>query len=66
MKSLSKDRAVILSTHYIEEALSLCSVIYVMSNARVVAFGSPARICELGGGDSLEQSYINLTGGDAQ
>lgn len=37
-------RAIVLSTHYMEEALTLCDTIAIMHNGRVVASGAPERL----------------------
>jgi ABC-2 type transport system ATP-binding protein len=56
---------VILSTHHIEEAESLCDLIYIMDRGTVVAKGSVQEILKQSGRKNLEEAFLSLThGGD--
>ncbi|HCA20539.1 MAG TPA: ABC transporter ATP-binding protein [Treponema sp.] len=65
IKKLSADKIVILSTHHIEEAESLCDLIYIMDRGTVVAKGSVQEILKQSGRKNLEEAFLSLThGGD--
>jgi lipooligosaccharide transport system ATP-binding protein len=51
----------LLSTHYMEEARSLCDRVAIMDRGKIVAADRPERLMELHGGD-LEEVYLKLTG----
>ncbi|MDR2885020.1 MAG: ATP-binding cassette domain-containing protein [Deferribacteraceae bacterium] len=51
----------LLTTHYMEEAQSLCSRVAIMDLGKIVTVDSPAHLIELHGG-TLEDVYLKLTG----
>ncbi len=53
-------RAVLLTTHDMEEAQSLCDRIAVIAKGRIVATGTPGELIA-GSGDSLEDVILRLT-----
>ncbi|MGE5139439.1 MAG: ATP-binding cassette domain-containing protein [Rudaea sp.] len=55
---------ILLTTHYMEEADSLCSRVAVMHLGRVAAIGSPAELkASLGGADkTLDDVFVHYTG----
>ncbi len=55
---------ILLTTHYMEEADSLCSRVAVMHLGRVAAIGSPAELkASIGGGDkTLDDVFVHYTG----
>ncbi|MGD0204876.1 MAG: ATP-binding cassette domain-containing protein [Dehalococcoidia bacterium] len=57
--------SILLTTHYMEEADSLCDRVAVMHQGRVVALGSPAELKASLGGDgvTMEQVFTHYTGG---
>ena len=57
----SKNTTLILTTHYMEEAQTLCDRVAIMDSGRIVAINSPARLMNMHGG-SLEDVYLKLTG----
>jgi ABC-2 type transport system ATP-binding protein len=69
---LGRDHAVILSTHILAEASTLCSRLLIMDRGRVVATGSPADLlpgAEAGGQGgarlaALEELFLRLTAGE--
>ena len=58
---LSKDKAILMSTHILQEVRSLCSDIYIMSKGKLTASGSEEQISKEAGCHSLEEAFIKLT-----
>ena len=63
IKKLSKTKAVLMSTHILQEVRSLCDNLYIMSNGRITASGSEEEITKQAGSKSLEEAFIKLTQG---
>ncbi|MBQ5491989.1 MAG: ABC transporter ATP-binding protein [Treponema sp.] len=63
IKKLSKTKAVIFSTHHIDEALSLCDRMYIMNHGSIVQSGSAEEIVKATHTQNLEQAFLRLTGG---
>ena len=61
IKKLSKTKAVLMSTHILQEVYSLCSTIYVMNNGKIVGQGSEEDIVKSTGADNLEQAFLKLS-----
>ncbi|MCP5411349.1 MAG: ABC transporter ATP-binding protein [Alphaproteobacteria bacterium] len=57
----TEGRALLLTTHDMDEAAQLCDRVAVMAKGRIVAEGSPASL--IGGHASLEEAILALTGG---
>jgi ABC-2 type transport system ATP-binding protein len=59
--------ALLLTTHYLEEAQALASRVMVLAQGRVIAHGSVddliARVGLSGERASLEEAFLHLTGG---
>jgi ABC-2 type transport system ATP-binding protein len=49
---------VLLTTHYIEEAETLCEQVALIRAGRIVAQGAPAELVERYGGERLEDAYL--------
>lgn len=56
---------VILTTHYVEEAESLCDRVGILDRGRLVAGGTPAELTARFGAARLEDVVVALTGGAA-
>lgn len=56
-----KQRTLILTTHYMEEAERLCNRVAIMDSGKIVATGSPAELMKQSRG-SLEDVYLKVTG----
>jgi lipooligosaccharide transport system ATP-binding protein len=52
----------VLSTHYMEEAESICDRVAIMDFGRIVAADTPRRLMEAHGCANLEDVYLKLTG----
>ncbi len=61
IQRLSKTKAVLMSTHILQEVRSLCSNIYIMSNGKITASGSEEEISKVAGTKTLEEAFIKLT-----
>ncbi len=62
LKDLQKNSTtLILTTHYMEEAETLCDMVAIMDKGKIVEVDSPKRLMERYGGN-LEQVYLRLTG----
>lgn len=53
---------IFLTTHYIEEAESLCDRVAIIKSGRLIAMDTPKAICSSLGRDTLEEAFIKLTG----
>ncbi|HBM17083.1 MAG TPA: multidrug ABC transporter ATP-binding protein [Lentisphaeria bacterium] len=60
IKDMSKTKAILLSTHVLEEAQEFCSRIIIISNGTIAAEGSVKDIC-LKYGPTLSESFRKLT-----
>ncbi len=61
IKKLSKTKAVLMSTHILQEVRSLCDSLYIMSNGKITASGTEEEITKNAGTKSLEEAFIKLT-----
>lgn len=57
-------RAVLFSTHYMDEAERLCDHIAIIVNGRIVAFGTPAALMSQTGKPNLEDAFVALAGAE--
>ncbi|MBL8549751.1 MAG: ABC transporter ATP-binding protein [Hyphomonadaceae bacterium] len=62
IRRLGQERAIILSTHSLEEVAAVCTRAIVINEGRIVADGPPAKLAE-GHADGLEGAFKALTGG---
>ena len=58
VQGLKKSRAVIFSTHIIQEAATLSDTIYIIKDGRVAASGSPSELMKKSGSKNLEDAYL--------
>ncbi|MBO4404053.1 MAG: ABC transporter ATP-binding protein [Treponema sp.] len=61
IKKYAQNSTVLISTHRMEEALHLCTKIYIMNRGRIVYFGSPQAALETTGTKNLEEAFLRLT-----
>ncbi|GAB4184762.1 MAG: ATP-binding cassette domain-containing protein [Wenzhouxiangellaceae bacterium] len=57
-------RAVVLSTHVMQEVAALCQRIVIIGHGRVVADGSAEQLLEQTGATTLEDAFVQLVGGE--
>ena len=58
---MAKDTTLILTTHYMEEAETLCNRVAIMDSGRIVTIDTPSKLMSLHGGN-MESVYLKLTG----
>ncbi len=56
-----RGRAVLLSSHIMQEVSLLCDRIVILAAGRVVANGAPDHIREIAGTDDMEDAFVRLT-----
>jgi ABC-2 type transport system ATP-binding protein len=56
------DATIFLTTHFMDEADTLCDRIGIMNHGRLIALGSPADLKESTSSDNLDEAFIKLTG----
>lgn len=62
VRMLAESAAVVLTTHYLEEAESLCERIAVLAHGKITAEGTPAELLAQAGTGSFEDAFIKLSG----
>jgi ABC-2 type transport system ATP-binding protein len=60
IKKMSNTKAILLSTHVLEEAQEYCSKIIIISNGKITASGTTSDICSKYGG-TLSEAFRKLT-----
>ena len=63
IKKLSQSKSVLISTHILQEVSLLCSVIYIISEGKLLISGSENAIKEKTGLSTLEEAFFKLTEG---
>lgn len=61
IKSISKSCITVLSTHHIEEAVSLCDYMYIIHNGHVAMKGTSEEILSGTGKNNMEEAFLCLT-----
>ncbi len=64
IKSMSQEKAVILSTHILEEVDAICNRVIIISRGRVVADETPEQLRARQPGARLDEIFRTLTHGD--
>ena len=65
IKKLSNDGATIIyTTHYMEEAESICDRVVLMNNGKIITIGTPEEIKKKTNTSNLREAFFALTGGD--
>ncbi len=64
IKSMATEKAVILSTHILEEVDAICTRVIVISRGKVVADETPAQLQARKPGARLDEIFRNLTASD--
>jgi ABC-2 type transport system ATP-binding protein len=57
-----RGKTIILTTHYMEEAGSLCDRVGIIDHGKLIALGSPNELKDKFGAKDLEEVFIRLTG----
>jgi ABC-2 type transport system ATP-binding protein len=58
----TEGKAVILTTHYMEEAEELCDRVGIIDHGKLIALGSPADLISTNKVKNLEEVFIKITG----
>lgn len=61
IKKLSKTKAVIISTHILQEVYSLCDEMHIISKGKLVASGTEKEIISVTKTKNLEAAFLKLT-----
>jgi ABC-2 type transport system ATP-binding protein len=64
IKNMAAQKAVVLSTHILEEAEAICTRIIIISRGRLVADESPAALLARRPGARMDEIFRDLTQGD--
>ena len=65
IKKLAKTKAILMSTHILQEVRSLCDKLYIVSEGKITASGSEEEVTKQAGTKTLEEAFIKLTQGAA-
>lgn len=58
---MSASKAILISTHTLEDLTSMCTRLIIIHQGRLVAEGTPAELTERGGDGGLEACFADLT-----
>lgn len=61
IKKLSKSKAILMSTHILQEVYSLCDNLYIISEGKITANGTETQIITKTNSKNLEEAFIKLT-----
>lgn len=61
IQKLSKDKAILMSTHILQEIYSLCTNLYILNEGSIVAQGTESEIVKQNKATNLEECFIKLT-----
>lgn len=64
IRSLKGRITIILTTHYMEEAETLCDRVGIMKAGRLLAVGSIGELCAKAGSDDFETAFISIVKGE--
>ncbi|MFX1475070.1 MAG: ABC transporter ATP-binding protein [Promethearchaeota archaeon] len=53
---------ILLMTHFIEEAETLCNRVLILNRGQQVALATPAELCQQTGASNLEDAFVTITG----
>ena len=59
-----RGKTILYSTHYMEEAQTLCDRVILINRGRIIACGTPAALCVQTGRDTLRGAFLQLIGED--
>jgi len=65
IKKMASEKAVILSTHILEEVEAICTRVIIISKGRIVADESPAQLLARRPGARMDEIFRSLTDNDA-
>ena len=59
-----KNKGIIYSTHYMEEAENICDYVYLIDHGKIIAEGTPNNIKEKTKTTNLRDSFFKIIGGE--
>ena len=59
-----KNKGIIYSTHYMEEAENICDYVYLINHGKIIAEGTPTAIKEKTKTTNLRDSFFKIIGGE--
>ncbi|MCB9947495.1 MAG: ATP-binding cassette domain-containing protein [Rhodospirillaceae bacterium] len=62
IKTMAPDKAIVISTHMLEEVAAVCTRAVVIADGRIMADGKPEELARLSRINSLEDCFRTLTG----
>ena len=60
IKKLSTDKAILISTHILQEVISLTSKVYILNRGKLITSGSQEEIKNQVGAKDFETAFIQL------
>jgi ABC-2 type transport system ATP-binding protein len=66
IRAMSSDKAIVISTHILEEVDAVCTRAIIIDKGRIVADGTPAQLLALYPGKRLDEVFRALTTPDAE
>ncbi|MCR4742426.1 MAG: ABC transporter ATP-binding protein [Treponema sp.] len=60
IKKLSKDKAILISTHILQEVISLSTKVYILNKGKLITWGSQEEIKNRLGAKDFESAFIQL------
>jgi ABC-2 type transport system ATP-binding protein len=66
IKGLAQRHTVLLATHHVQQAITLCHRLLLLHHGRVIFFGTPEELCEKNREISLEELFIELMKGEEE
>ena len=57
-----RNKTIVLTTHYIEEAEALCDRVAIIDYGKLIAIGQPRELIEKHNAKDLEEVFLNITG----
>lgn len=64
IRKLKGETTIILTTHYLEEAETLCDKVAIMANGKVCATGTPSELIAEAETNNFEDAFIKITEGE--
>ena len=58
-----RGKCIIYSTHYMEEAENICDRVVLINKGKVIAIGTPEKICKDTNTTNIRDAFLNLIGG---
>lgn len=59
-----RGKAILLSTHIMQEVTALCDRVVIIANGKIKAVGTPSELMSLVGKDDLEEAFVALIGSE--